>query len=577
MPLPSSSPSTKVSVIPGNLPINIAAYSPDPAKFGDAFDQGLKTMQNVGDSVLLRPKQVEAAAAQADNLTDEAKAAMVLRPLIQRVAAKKAEADFVAASNDVTGHRITETALNHPDYQSSIVSAKIAVAEHAAREAQLELGVLEKTGADITSDEVLKARKKVRDAQYDLDTLADEQKKLDIKRGVDTKAVKIADTQANVALKIATDPAVQDAQTDTAKADIATGRLASLTNLARQVALGTISPSTISPEDDSKLRLAAQALGVNVIDSTGRPRPLAEISKEYTGKVALKDAEPLLKEIRDVAQASQGSLAAIQTIKGLGKVNTGFLYSLPGVTQFDRVLAQAGVDQSQKREIYAGMNSRLVPLVRQPGSVSNFEQVLYQRALPGPGVSEKTNAAMIAGLYSVAERATQRPAFYNALLGQGVPANEVEQIWSGYVDKNPSILDESTPNKGALTPQQYLAAVIDPAGTARSIAPSDPAIIATLPKGDTEAELAAAPATAPFVAIKNARGVEIAAANPNYWKQIVQAAQSIATPTPVSQQSSAYVDAFRQAQTTPIDTLLRAAPVAVPLSLPTGVPLRRRK
>lgn len=631
MPLPSSHPSNRVSVGVAGPQINLAAYTANPAATQEALIRGIQTGNALSDAVILRPAQIDAARKQALLASGQADAG--LRLVSAEEAGRRGQIDAGNAVNSLTAEdakakqdellnpgralRVAEAQVTaiKDDYDQAkqgIVdahaegdpkkietaekkAAKLAgdldlytsrykrlIADTTAAQHNAEAGATKaKLESALATGDLRTAPQLVETRQYQT-AVANKQAEENAIRAADfqasdarvaagTNADIIAGGQSQVAAAPFKSEPVLRSLEDAAKTQAVTSSLAAkagLLTLVQQIATGSFT-GAVSPEQDKSIRDAAQAAGVPVLLPNGAKRPLGEISAEFSKRVNVKDAEKEVTAIRETAAANQSALTALQQIKGLGQVNTGALYTVPGAQSLDRVFAQFGADQSQKREMYSALNQRLVPLVRQPGSVSNFEQQLYIKALPGPGLSEKSNAAMLQGLLAVGERNAQRPAFYDALLGP-LPVGEVNKLWGQYTDQNPSILDENaTANKHAISPAQYVKFLTaDPASADNLVRQLAAGVdISSLRPGSSAADVEAAPGTDPFLAGKGARGETIPVPNPKYWNPLIQAAASVRRQTSAAAPAQAN-PGIMGAIDRPAEDFLRPAP-AGSASLPS--------
>lgn len=623
MSLPSSAPINRLTVGVQSPDINLAAYTPRPAAQDDAFARGFQIGQGISDSVVLRPavvsaqrKQAELAGMTADsdknlvtakeantrqrldtenqvNSTVLTSAEQSQKDLVDpgwRIRA--AHAQVVALTDDsqkaaqaiIDAHAAGDEAKieaaikkkaavdkDLSSYQSrlNLLIANQTAAEHAAaatakgaqRADVLAAGALNQAPTDAETNlfNAATANSEAENAATAAGTF--ESKDAAVAKAVADRVA--AAGSANVAAAPFRSPEVAGALDEGAKAQAVGSALqakAGLAYLVSQLANGNYAGG-ISPEQDKSIRDEATKSGVPVILPNGGKRPLAEVAAELAKRQNVKDGEKQVADIRDAAQAGTKALAAIKQIKNLGDVNTGALYTLPVVGTLDSFFAQAGVDQSQKREIFKALNQQLVPLVRQPGSVSNFEQQMYARAVPGPGLADRTNSVLLKGLLAVGERTAAKPAFYDSLLGT-LPIGEVNKLWNQYVDQNPSMLDENTVNGSQISPDQYAKFLSADPKTAdalvRSLAVK--ADVSSLPRGNTPAEFAAAPASAPFIAAADARGQTIPIPNPKYWQPVLAAAAEVrkaqSVSSPASDQQAA---AFTNALNRPAEDFIRPA------------------
>lgn len=567
--------------------VNVAAV---PDEIQNSLVGGLQTGQMISDGVLLRPKQVAAAGAVANATTAQAQnaqqAAVADRsniPLRAQLAGTQLNVGQTDAENALTLAALKKTVVASPDFAKEFTAQLTNAAHESNIQSQTslqrstgELGRVpdEQSALDQNVNTALiraqgqnnrtPAEQQVLDNtainardQSDIDTAAQHNFAVTDARYDTAVANAVAGAgQAKVTAAPYANPNVQAGLEQGAQAGAVGQALSAKANLVRLLAsIGSGSGAIpLDADTQNKIITAAAAKGVNVIN-----RPIQQISAEYAQKVALEDAAPVLKQIDETSDAAQTSLSSLQQIDKLGKVSTGALYTLPGVETIDRTLAQFGLQGPQQRELYRALNQRLVPLVRQPGSVSNFEQNLYTKSLPGVGVSPATNVAMVAGLLSIGQRNTQRPGFYRALIGK-LPVGDVQQIWDGYVNANPAILDQNTVNKNALTPQQYLGFLTAAPGQAdqqvRDLAARQD--LASLPVVTDAASQAAAPDYAPFVASPNANGQMVATPNAKYWAPIIDAqkkVQSAGIPTGSSMSPSDFQTLFA----TPAADFLRPA------------------
>lgn len=658
MALPSSQVNpNQVQGIQGPGFVNLAAYTADPSRWDSAFQTGFNTANAVSDNLLLRPKQVAAAGAQADYLKAKSNSDTGMVPAeaaarTQLLTAQNAgNADSTQAAKDSLeertnpgreGRLLTAQATATADDAEKATAA--VTAAHAAIEAakggvsaggppedlvkaqkQLESAINASgraaAAADVANKNLMvytaNTTSKIKNAQ-DAATTAT------VKEGINTSTAKqqVSTGLANAAVTemnasdvaqaaaqfsardakiqslalapqitakmdeanaarwgVAPDPDLRTAQTPVSIANNnAAGAVALTTDLAAQAELQRLATQigsgeytgAVDPKLEESIRVKAAELGVpSIIPGTQSKRPLAQVAADYSKAVNVKEAAPQLAQIRAEATAGSSALGALTRIKGLGKVDTGALYILPGVQKIDRVLSQFGVEGSQKREAMEAFNTQLVPLVRQPGQVSNYEQRTYKTALPGPGVSEKTNVDLLTGLYFVAERTAAKPAFFDALTGP-LPVNEVNKLWDQYMESNPSVNEDGTFNKSAVTAPQYLKLISSAPGVAdrevKSLAAKQD--VNTLPAGNTAADFAAAPLTAPFLAARNARGTPTPVVNPKYWAPILNAANSLrSTVTPPKPQ--ARVDPSALLYSDPA-TLIRPVPTTDAGSVPLG-------
>lgn len=609
MPLPSSLPTPQVLGIQGPGYVPLSSIRADPAGMDTAFANGMTQADSITDHILLRPRQVAAAAATADYtrakaLSDagmvgnEADARMNMlqaqnaqnadttqgfkdqleertnpgqrgRLLNAQAVATQDDADqadrdvieahkqidIATAAANAGGDPIEVEKANQQLERAVSASGKAASAAKIAKNnllvytantvAAKNVAVKGAADSDVAKQiatETMDSRVQTalaNDSVTAMDAMDKVQaagqfaardakiRALSLAPQIAAKGVELQAAAAGVAPdpELQTTPtAVSTANENAAVAQQVTADLvaqAQLQATAAQIANGGFT-GTLDPKLENELRTEAAKLGVqNLVPGTGAKRPIADVAADYAKAVNIKEAAPVLTEIRAEAAKVTGASNALKQIKALGKVDTGTIYSLPGVTQIDRVLAQWGVEGPQKREVLESANTQLVPLVRQPGQVSNYEQRTYKLALPGVGLSEKSNASLLQGLMFVADRASGKPAFYDSLTG-ALPVNEVNKMWDQYINANPSINDDGSFNKNALTPQQY-AKLVSSAPTevnkeVNSLAHQ--VDLKTAPSGSTPADFAAAPATAPFLASRNARGEPTPVRNPKFWAPI---------------------------------------------------------
>lgn len=266
--------------------------------------------------------------------------------------------------------------------------------------------------------------------------------------------------------------------------------------------------------DDTTLDALKKAGLTPINPTTGKRWTPVEATNLVNGAERVKALQEGTQSAITTAQSAENVLRLLQN------TDTGVLYGLPGVQQVDRLLAQFGFDEAQRREQIGAEAMGFIAQIRKnfPGQVSNFEMQLYSRAAPGVGASPETNRALAMAALATAERAQQMPAFVSSLLGP-MSYEQAEAEWNQYIEKNPIVVSgiggATTPNSFRLSPDEWLAARNDPAGFQSAKAKqlsSTPGARNALPVGVQNGDRVVGPVDVPFVVYKN--GVT---PNDNYW------------------------------------------------------------
>ncbi len=318
---------------------------------------------------------------------------------------------------------------------------------------------------------------------------------------------------------------------------------AQLQAIAAQIATGQYT-GTVSPALEESIRTKAADLGVpSIVPGTLTKRPLADVAADYAKAVNIKEAAEPLKKVTDDASAAASQLENYQRLQQLvgSKVPTGYLYGLSSKAGLDQLAAEFGNANAKTREQMRSLQNNMIPdATRGLGRMTAPDIALFQQALVGPANTPQNNANIVAAEVASNQRDLDKQKFYTGLVGP-LKINQVDQLWNQYIQSNP-LFDHiaSTPtvvslNKSMLTPDQYAKLITEPATDANKqvAALAAKTDTSTLPAGNSPADFAAAPATVPFLAARNARGASVPVVNPKYWSPVIDAANALrATITP---------------------------------------------
>lgn len=140
---------------------------------------------------------------------------------------------------------------------------------------------------------------------------------------------------------------------------------------------------------------------------------------DYTTQARVEVDKDGAKAAAEVAQAAGSALPILKQIADLSNKTPGGYYgaSLPYLT---RIATSFGIEVPQEwddAQVLQALSQRLLPLVRQPGQVSNYEQQTYMNALPGLIQTAPGRAKLIVALSKQAERAQQIARIWRDNLG----------------------------------------------------------------------------------------------------------------------------------------------------------------
>jgi hypothetical protein len=554
MPLPSSNPGNRLSLVAQGPAFNIADFSPSAKDNEAAFSAGLAQGQKLVEDVTIRPKLNAAAVAQAEDQRTQANANVELRPMLLQNAKNEA---------DPTGEISKAQAQIIAIKQDMDEAGQEIVTQHA------EAAQVDRDGKPIGSQKkVDSAIKKQNKLAADLNNytirlkfLTAKQVAVENKSGADvarsasdltmaqagqTAAPTIAATgitQAGTAQSAAQSAATaQPALNARAQNEAMAGAQISQRTLGNTVDSAVIrsQDDRLKAEQDLLLRqqggstipqdVASRAteLGVPTTFLTGaqagEDRPTQAIQADIVATNVTRSKEPLDK-LREDAKAAEALLVAAKTVSDLlPHTNTGILYGVPGAQQFDQVLAQFGNDNSVNRELIRAESMKFIANVRRsfPGQVSNFEMGMYERAVPGPKASRAANEALTKAAIATGQRAREMAPFVASLVGEK-SYDEALGEWDKYISLNPTIrnddLGQPTYNSNRLSPAEWLSATKDREAFQRSKATEiaqTPGSKGYLPIGKVVGERVVGPAEYPFI-VHPSGGVT---PNDVYWDNV---------------------------------------------------------
>lgn len=312
---------------------------------------------------------------------------------------------------------------------------------------------------------------------------------------------------------------------------------AQLAAIAAQISTGQYT-GTVSPALEESIRTKAADLGVpSIIPGTLTKRPLADVAADYAKAVNVKEAAVPLAKITEDASAAASQLENYQRLQQLvgSKVPTGYLYGLSSKAGLDQLAAEFGNANAKTREQMRSLQNNMIPdATRGLGRMTAPDIALFQQALVGPANTPQNNANIVAAEVASNQRDLDKQKFYTGLVGP-LKINEVDSLWNQYIQTNP-LFDHiaSTPtvvalNKHMLAPDQYAKFITEsPQDANKQVAAlAAKSEVGTLPSGNSAADFAAAPATVPFLAAKNARGTMVPVVNPKFWAPILDAAGTL--------------------------------------------------
>lgn len=154
-----------------------------------------------------------------------------------------------------------------------------------------------------------------------------------------------------------------------------------------------------------------------------------------------------------------------------------------------------------------------------PGQVSNFEMRLYEQAVPGAAQDDATNARLLTFMEGTVNRAKEKAAFYNRLIGPQ-DRGQVDSLWDRYVESNPILIEDAATsgveiNSGALSSDEWIQAMENPADFVPRKQAEAQQDVEELPLGAVENNRAYGDSRFPFVRVDNR-----ALPNSNYWSKL---------------------------------------------------------
>jgi len=424
---------------------------------GESFDQGLASGERVIRALTTAP--AERKAEQAESQAREIRARREVNPdydLEVLRARTLALQDDVVKANQAWANETDPVKREKLLQKSSKVAAELDSANKRLAELEATRAIRQDT-AELAAKE-LEFQKQQQPGEFDI-------------RAIDQGARRI------------------DAETKNLLANANQDRTVELGRLNSQIALESarqnlqalqtrLSGTGFGPQEREQMIKVATDLKIPVAGKS---------DAQILSDINIKNGEQILSEARKAAQESLGTLAVLEQVEGLKDAPTGFLYGLPVIESIDRLAAQFGSKNAQKREALNALKTRLIPIAKagQAGQVSNLEFQVFGRSVPGPGLSPETNAILTAGLIAIGNRAQERARFLGKMIGP-MTAQDAENAWNEYVEANPAIYEDETgtilPNPHRMTPDMWIDALQNPAAALAKYRPS-PDAVATLPIG----------------------------------------------------------------------------------------------
>lgn len=567
MALPSSRPSNKVGAQLAPPAVNLAAYTPDPDRIAQSFQRGAQLVQQVGDSVILRPRQVAAEVATADNIVQRANTDNLLqeqeRDLIPQRAnleSQQMQSKMNDAQKDTIISAAAKTVAENPEFaglfkaklmddtraganaarESAIVSeGNVATAPIRARTAAsaARVGEVQQQGKEIASTFSTGASPFTQQTQALLDA-----------QTAEAGAASAAAAPFNT-------PGVAPLINEGAAAAAATQAALQKQQLARTLTGGGAAPLT--PEALQAVTKQALELGISITNAAGQPRPVGEITQEITQRTNVKNAAPTLKTIREGSEAATrklDTLAQVGQLIGSG-VDTGPIYDGRYGQTLDNIALFLGSDNAQVRNQLRALQNNLAFEAangRLGNGISTYDIKLIAATAPGVANSPQTNRELITAAVVKEQRMARKNDFYNAIVPSLGEAG-ADTLWSKYVESNPlfdtkaSTAGRLVTNPYALGPLEFIEALNNPDAVVAQKLPKDQAAVDALPLWNPSN-----PPRDPFVVVNNKP-----VPNPVYWSPIIEASQKIGpalTPPPAAATTNAPL--IRAVQT-PVSDLIR--------------------
>jgi hypothetical protein len=154
-------------------------------------------------------------------------------------------------------------------------------------------------------------------------------------------------------------------------------------------------------------------------------------------------ADKELAKLETETSASAGTAQAAQRFLQLNeKTPTGGMYGLPGVDQLLRLI-------NPDRQEMEAIRNQIAPSMRPTGSgsVSDFEQKMFQRATISPQSSLEANQNIGGAIMAKAKRDKERLNFLQTYADTYGTLRGADTAWSKYIDENP-IFDPQAAQQG---------------------------------------------------------------------------------------------------------------------------------
>lgn len=206
-------------------------------------------------------------------------------------------------------------------------------------------------------------------------------------------------------------------------------------------------------------RVSLGANGANVRFGTGSSRAAGGGGGNAYLKSADNDA------IKSYADDATKAEALASVMQDFAKVNattsTGPVAGFrKGPINVPKVAALFGEGNLQTLQSYSDRFRQLAK-AGMAGSVSNYEQQIFESAVPGPDKSQEVNAAILATYLPAMQRSQQKSAFAREWTSANGSLNGFESTWQQYV-KDVPVLDSKLIDRmraGDLKPENALEAI----------------------------------------------------------------------------------------------------------------------